>query len=131
MHTRPLALFALACAAGLSALAQATQPPAPASADSGFFRPAADPSLTSIRPPAAPPAARPGDDPGRPVDMAVEIRKAEEARDLEAQMDRSEREHERARAEAAAIATAPASAVAAGTPASAMPAGAPNEPIRY
>ena len=122
MHTRPLAFLAFAFAAGIPAWAQT---------DTGFFRPTPDPALTAFRPPATPPTAPKAQQPGGPVDMAAEIRKAEEARNLEAQMDRSEREHERARAEAAAIATAPASAVAAGTPASALPTGAPNEPPRY
>jgi hypothetical protein len=131
MKTRLLGLFAFALAAGIPAGAQTTAPRVPANGDTGFFRPAADPALTAIRPPASPAPAPPAQDPGKTVDVAVEIRKAEEARKLDEQMDRSEREHERARAEAAAVATAPASAVAVGTPASALPTGVPNEPTRY
>lgn len=110
--------------AAVPALAQKTPAPAP-QLGPGFFKPAPDPALTSIRP-----AAPRVDEPGKPVDMAVEIRKAEEARITEAQMDRSEQEHERARAEGAAIATGNHAAVAVGTPASAMQAETPNRVTR-
>ena len=101
-------LAALVLAAALPAWAQTAPPSMPANADTGFFRPAADPALTPIPRPPDPPPARRDENPGQPVDMAVEIRKVEEARLGEAQMDRSEQEHERARAEAAALAASPA-----------------------
>ena len=122
----------LVLAAAIASLPALAQTPPGSKPDNGFFRPSADPALTSIRP--APPPAPPQPakaPPARAFEAAEEIRKAEEARALDALMDRSEREHERARAEAAAIATAPASAVAAGAPASAMPPAAPTEPTRY
>ena len=122
----------LVLAAALAALPALAQTSPGAKPDTGFFRPSADPALTSIRPapPATPPQAAKAP-PARAFDAAEEIRKAEEARALEALMDRSERDHERARAEAAAIATAPPAAVATGTPASAMPPSPPAEPTRY
>jgi hypothetical protein len=108
MPTRPLAALALALAAAMPAAAQTAAPSLPSSGQPGFFRPARDPALTSISPAPATPAKRREENPGTPVDMAVEIRKVEEARVAEAQMDRAEQEHDRARAEAAAIATSPA-----------------------
>jgi len=86
--------------AALPAVAQNTPAAAP-QAGSGFFKPSPDPALTSIRPATIP---APRIEQPKPVDMAVEIRKAEEARRTEAQMDRSQQEHERTRVEATPIA---------------------------
>lgn len=79
-----------------------------ASGEQGFFRPAADPALTTTRPPLAEgkarasPFARPAQAPSpASVEAAGEIRKAEEA-----QMDRVEVERAVARTEV--VANAPA-----------------------
>jgi hypothetical protein len=114
--------------AALPALAQ-RQVPAPPP-DSGFFRPSADPALTSFGPPPssvvtpvpAPAPEQASAAPSMPpspasVDVAEQIRKTEELA-----MDRAEREHDRARARAAATAIAPPAVVS---------AGAPVEPERY
>lgn len=83
-----------------TASAQARQGPA-AQGEEGFFRPAADPALTSTHPPVSNAKARsggrvPAARPPSPaaVEAAEEIRKAEEAR-----MDRVEVEHAVARTE--------------------------------
>lgn len=83
-----------------TASAQAQQRPVP-QGEEGFFRPAADPALTTTHPPVTNARARtspraPAVQPPAPaaVEAAEEIRKAEEA-----QMDRVEIEHAVARTE--------------------------------
>lgn len=107
MRTLTTTFFA---ACGLSfATAVLAQAPAPAPAnppqaaapggEPGFFRPAADPRLTTITPPAAVPApAAPQAEPVPPMtpDMAEEARLER----IEASMDRIEARNERAVAEA-------------------------------
>lgn len=92
LSTTAAAVFAVTFTAAASA--QAPQRPAP-KGEEGFFRPAADPALTTTRPPAITGEAwtRPRVPPVQPpspaaVEAAEEIRKAEEA-----QMDRVEVEH--------------------------------------
>lgn len=90
--------------AAAAALAQAA--PSNAKPDAGFFRPtdlAAPPVPLVVTDPAPPPASvqQPGILPQPATqDPAVEIRKAEEVRKAETQMDRLERENERARMQA-------------------------------
>jgi hypothetical protein len=94
--------IAAACMAVFTAAAsaQTRQRPAP-QGEEGFFRPAADPALTTTHPPVTAPRARrnapvsPAQPPSAAaVEAAEEIRKAEEA-----QMDRVEVEHAVARTE--------------------------------
>lgn len=101
MRSHRLALIAFACAAGTpAALAQ----------DVGFFRPAADPALTSTRPlpperpqqPAQPqPPATPGSDANDSAQMAAAelaaTRQQDALRWAEQQMDRAQQDAERAR----------------------------------
>ena len=87
--------FSLAAAAALAQTA-----PSNAKPDAGFFRPtdlAAPPVPLVVTDPAPPAAAVPQP---APPDPAVEIKKAEEVRKVENQMDRLERENERARIQA-------------------------------
>lgn len=109
-----LAATGLALAA--PALAQTNPPahpqPPQAGGEPGFFRPAADPRLTTLASPPAPrpvtPAAPSAPAPAASAstfvtpDMADEVRRAEEARleRMEATMDRIESRNERAVAEA-------------------------------
>jgi hypothetical protein len=101
MRSHRLSLIALACALGSSAaLAQ----------DVGFFRPAADPALTSTRPlpppPPQPPAqpqtpAAPGSAANDTAQMAAAelaaTRQEDALRWAEQQMDRAQQDAERAR----------------------------------
>ena len=90
----PLAVLAVSLA--LPAFGQAEKPAPPLGNEVGFFKPAADPALTSFRP--APPAQQPTRTPV-PDEMTAQIRAAEEAQ----QLARAEGEHEAA----VAVATDP------------------------
>lgn len=87
--------------------AEAPQQP-PAGGEPGFFRPAADPRLTTLAPPqpVTPAGAAPAPDAPPPMaltpDMAEQVRLAEEARlaRIEAAMDRIEARNEQAVEEA-------------------------------
>ena len=92
---KPFVVLVLGIAA-TSALAETTAPSA-SKPDAGFFRPSDLPAPQIplvVTDPAVPatPQAQPV-----PPDPAVEIRKAEEVRRTETEMDRIERENERAR----------------------------------
>lgn len=104
MRYRPTAVLSFALAAASPAWGQPAPAPS-AGGEQGFFRPAADPAITAIRP--APPQAPP--ERPLPLEQAVarevveQMRRAAQVEELE----RAEREHEREKAEAARAASAP------------------------
>ena len=97
-HTSCITALATLLLCG-TAMAQNAAPPQASRPDTGFFRPAADPALTTV------PAPRPEPAQAATPDMSDEVRLAEEARlsRIEASMDRVEQAHARATAKPAPL----------------------------